>query len=150
MSILESVALQRRFDLAEPDLEIIRTWIEKTGIRWGIDAAHRAALGLPEFGENSWRAGLDRLLLGYAAPAHGEQLFDGILAFDEVEGSLAETLGHFAEFAESLFAHRARRCSSRARSPNGRMRCAKSACASSSPTTSANRSCGSCDASSIR
>ena len=43
MSILESVALQRRFELAEPDLEIIRTWIEKTGIRWGIDAAHRAA-----------------------------------------------------------------------------------------------------------
>ena len=61
MNILESVPLQRNFDLAEPDLEIIRTWIEKTGIRWGIDAAHRAELGLPEFGENSWRAGLDRL-----------------------------------------------------------------------------------------
>ena len=45
MSILESVPLQRRFDLADPDLEIIRTWIEKTGIRWGIDAAHRADLG---------------------------------------------------------------------------------------------------------
>ena len=103
MSILESAPLQRRFGLAEPDLEIIRTWIEATGIRWGIDAAHRAALGLPEFGENSWRAGLDRLLLGYAAPAHGKQLFEGILACDQVEGNLAETLGHFAEFAEALF-----------------------------------------------
>lgn len=104
LNVLESAPLQRRFDLAEPDLEIIRTWIEKTGIRWGIDAAHRAAFGLPEFGENSWRAGLDRLLLGYAAPAHGEQLFEGILAYDEVEGGLAETLGHFAEFAAALFA----------------------------------------------
>jgi exodeoxyribonuclease V gamma subunit len=103
VSILESEPLQRRFELAEPDLEIIRSWIEKTGIRWGIDAAHRAALGLPEFGENSWRAGLDRLLLGYAAPAHGKRLFAGILAYDEVEGSLAETLGNFAEFAEALF-----------------------------------------------
>jgi exodeoxyribonuclease V gamma subunit len=108
MSILESVALQRRFELAEPDLEIIRGWIEKTGIRWGIDAAHRARLGLPEFGENSWRAGLDRLLLGYAAPAGGERLFEGLLAFDDVEGSLAETLGHFVDFAESLFATAAR------------------------------------------
>ena len=104
MSILESLPLQRRFNLAEADLETIRTWIEKTGIRWGIDAAHRAELGLPEFNENSWRAGLDRLLLGYATPAHGEQLFDGILAFDEVEGSLAETLGDFVEFVEALFA----------------------------------------------
>ncbi len=103
LNILESVPLQRNFDLAEPDLEIIRTWIEETGIRWGVDAAHRAALGLPEFGENSWRAGLDRLLLGYAAPARGEKLFAGILAYDEVEGSLAETLGHFVEFAEALF-----------------------------------------------
>jgi len=104
LSLLESVPLQRRFELTEPDLENIRDWIEKTGIRWGMDAAHRAALGLPEFGENSWRAGLDRLLLGYAGPSQGKQLFEGILAFDEVEGSLAETLGHFAEFAGALFA----------------------------------------------
>jgi exodeoxyribonuclease V gamma subunit len=103
MSIFESVALQRRFSLTESDLETIRTWVEKTGIRWGIDAAHRAEFDLPAFGENSWRAGLDRLLLGYAAPAHGEQLFDGILAFDELEGSLAETLGNFSEFIETLF-----------------------------------------------
>ena len=103
MSIMESGALQRRFDLADSDLETIRRWIDKTGIRWGIDAAQRAALGLPAFAENSWRAGLDRLLLGYAAPARGEKLFEGILAFDEIEGSLAETLGHFVEFAEALF-----------------------------------------------
>ena len=104
MSILESVPLQRRFDLTETDLDIVRRWIEKTGIRWGVDGGHRGALGLPEFAENSWRAGLDRLLLGYAAPAGGEQLFEGILAFDEVEGSFAETLGNFADFADALFA----------------------------------------------
>ena len=103
MSILESSTLQRRFDLADSDLEIIRTWIDKTGIRWGIDAAQRTALGLPAFAQNSWRAGIDRLLLGYAAPAHGEKLFEGILAYDEVEGNLAETLGHLVEFAEALF-----------------------------------------------
>ncbi len=58
----------------------------------------------PTFAENSWRAGLDRLLLGYAVPARGEKLFEGILAYDKIEGSLAETLGRFVEFIESLFA----------------------------------------------
>ncbi|MEO5717354.1 MAG: exodeoxyribonuclease V subunit gamma, partial [Chthoniobacterales bacterium] len=103
LSILESGALQRRFDLVDSDLETIRGWIDETGIRWGIDSAQREALGLPAFAQNSWRAGLDRLLLGYATPAHGRQLFEGILAFDKIEGSLAETLGHFVEFAEALF-----------------------------------------------
>ena len=104
MNILESSALQRRFELVDSDLENIRRWIEESGIRWGIDAAQRAALGLPAFAENSWRAGLDRLLLGYAAPARGEQLFAGILAYDGIEGSLAETLGRFVEFIEAFFA----------------------------------------------
>ncbi len=104
VNILESGALQRHFGLVDSDLEIVRSWIEETGIRWGIDAAQRAALGLPAFAENSWRAGLDRLLLGYAAPARGERLFEGILAYDQVEGTLAETLGRFVEFCEALFA----------------------------------------------
>jgi exodeoxyribonuclease V gamma subunit len=68
LNLLESSALRERFELSEPDLELIRTWIEESGIRWGIDGAQRARLGLPEFEANSWRAGLDRLLLGYAAP----------------------------------------------------------------------------------
>ena len=104
LNLLESAALRERFELSEPDLEIIRTWIEESGIRWGIDATHRARLGLPPFEENSWRAGLDRLLLGYASPARDAKLFEGILAYDNVEGSLGETLGQFAEFADKLFA----------------------------------------------
>jgi exodeoxyribonuclease V gamma subunit len=104
LNLLESEALRDRFELAEPDLEIIRSWIAESGIRWGIDAAQRASFGLPAFEANSWRAGLDRLLLGYAAPGRDERLFEGILAYDNVEGSLAETLGHFAEFADVLFA----------------------------------------------
>ena len=83
-------------------------------------------LGLPEFGENSWRAGLDRLLLGYAAPARGEKLFEGILAYDEVEGSLAETLGHFVEFAEALFTHGARCATAASAARLAGQRCAKS------------------------
>src|SRR5205823_3595223 len=72
-------------------------------IRWGIDAQHRARLGLPAFAENSWRHGLDRMLLGCALRPEKRELFDGILPFDEIEGSSAELLGNFVEFLERLF-----------------------------------------------
>jgi exodeoxyribonuclease V gamma subunit len=103
LNILESPAVQRRFQLAQSDLETIRVWIEKAAIRWGIDAAHREKLGLPAFAQNTWREGLDRLLLGYALPGGNRQLFKNILPCDEIEGSLAETLGNFIEFTSRVF-----------------------------------------------
>ena len=102
-SLLETPAIQRRFELEEDDLPILRTWTRKTGIRWGIDSAHRAGLGQPAFDQNTWRAGLRRLLLGYALPGDERTLFEDILPVREVEGALAATLGHFIDFAESLF-----------------------------------------------
>ena len=103
LNILESPAVLRRFDLAETDLETIRVWLDKAAIRWGIDSAHRAQFDVPAFAQNSWREGLDRLLLGYALPAKGERLFHGLLPVDEIEGSFAETLGNFIEFSDALF-----------------------------------------------
>lgn len=103
LEVLETRAVQRRFSLTEPDTEIIRGWVQRAGIRWGIDADHRAELGLPRFAQNTWRAGLDRLLLGYALSGNDEALFGGIAPLREIEGSLAVTLGHFVTFAETLF-----------------------------------------------
>ena len=103
LALLEARPVQRRFELAGTDLDIIRRWIDRSGIRWGIDSAHRALLGLPAFEDNTWRAGLRRLLLGYAFPGDGETLFDGLLPVREVEGALSLILGRFVEFAESLF-----------------------------------------------
>jgi exodeoxyribonuclease V gamma subunit len=100
--ILESVPVSRRFGLAAQELATIRGWLEQTRIRWGVDEKHRVSLGLPGYRENSWCAGLDRLLLGYAMPVEGEQLFHGILPFDEMEGAGAQTLGKFVEFVRSV------------------------------------------------
>ena len=89
--------VSRRFLLDEEELEIIRGWIEKTGIRWGIDEGDRTGRALPSYRENSWMAGLDRLLLGYAMP-DDSLLYNDILPYDDLTGSVAETLGKFAEF----------------------------------------------------
>jgi exodeoxyribonuclease V gamma subunit len=104
LGVLEGEAVQRRFGLNEPDLELIRHWIDETGIRWGIDKVNKQRLDLPAFDENTWRAGLKRLLLGYALPKSSKDtLFHGILPFDDIEGSETLILGKLVAFIENLF-----------------------------------------------
>jgi exodeoxyribonuclease V gamma subunit len=101
--ILEVKAVRDKFSLAESDLDPIRFWVRNTNIRWGKDAEYREGLGLPRFAENSWQQGMDRLFLGYAMAGGGEKMFNDILPFDDVEGSSAEVLGHFAEYLTRVF-----------------------------------------------
>jgi exodeoxyribonuclease V gamma subunit len=100
--ILEATPVRRRFDLNNEELEIIRGWIEDTWVRWGIDEQSRIRLGLPGYRENSWRAGLDRLLLGYAMPDENGRLFNSKLPYDEIEGSSAQTLGKLVDFINKV------------------------------------------------
>ncbi|MBW1829896.1 MAG: exodeoxyribonuclease V subunit gamma, partial [Deltaproteobacteria bacterium] len=103
MAVLESRAVQQRFGLSEADVDLIRKWMEDTRIRWGIDGATRGEMGLPDLSENTWKAGLDRLLLGYAMPGREESMFAGVLPFDSMEGSETSVLGDFLEFTKQLF-----------------------------------------------
>ena len=104
MAVLESPAVQKRFSLSEEDLDLIHLWVRDTRIRWGVDGESRKDLGLPDFSENTWRAGLERMLLGYSLPGQGEKMFKGILPYDKIEGSDAAVLGNLAAFSERLFA----------------------------------------------
>jgi exodeoxyribonuclease V gamma subunit len=106
LSLLEIEPVRRRFGIAEGELTQIQDWVRAAGVRWGVDRESRAALDLPATAEHTWRAGLDRLLLGFALPGGGRRLFGGILPFDEVEGAAGRTLGRLASFAEALFAAR--------------------------------------------
>ncbi|HPJ66996.1 MAG TPA: exodeoxyribonuclease V subunit gamma [Desulfobacteraceae bacterium] len=103
ITILESPAVSRRFSLDESDLDSVRRWVRETGIRLGIDGQSLADMGLPGLEDNTWKAGLQRLLLGYAMPGKGERIFRGVLPYDDVEGADASILGRFAEFTDRLF-----------------------------------------------
>jgi exodeoxyribonuclease V gamma subunit len=103
VNLLECEAVRRKFRISSDDLETVRKWISETRIRWGIDEKHKEELGLPSFPQNTWRAGLDRLLLGFAMPGREEGLFSGILPYDPIEGEESRILGAFAEFVEKLF-----------------------------------------------
>lgn len=106
LSLLEQPALLLRFGLGQGDLDLIRHWLHETGVRWGRDGEHKAALDLPATPRHTWREGLNRLLLGYALPnvvAGLSPLYADILPYDDVEGSRAQILGNLAAFAETLF-----------------------------------------------
>jgi len=102
ISLLEFPGIKERFDLAESDLEVIERWVADTQIRWGIDADSRLKAGLSGFSENTWQAGLDRLVLGYAMPGENRHMFNGILPYDNIEGSDSQILGNFLNFIGRL------------------------------------------------
>ena len=91
-----------RFGFSEADCAVIKGWVRDVAIRWGRDGSHKEELGLPPYAENTWRAGLDRLLLGYAMADRGE-LFAGILPFGHMVESDADLLGRLLEAIDVLF-----------------------------------------------
>jgi exodeoxyribonuclease V gamma subunit len=103
MALLELPEIKEKFDISESEIEILERWIIETNIRWGIDEEHRRRIGLPVFSENTWKAGVERLLLGYTMPGFESKMFSGILPYDHIEGSEAKTLGKFIEFLDRLF-----------------------------------------------
>jgi exodeoxyribonuclease V gamma subunit len=101
LGLLEEPVVRERFGLFEADMLMVSHWVDATRIRWGESAEHREALGVGDFTENSWEAGLERLLMGYAVPSD-DQFSDGILPFTDIEGSQAQILGNFYAFYKLL------------------------------------------------
>ena len=110
---LDAEAVRARFGIAASGLPAIRDWVREAGIRWGMDAGHRAAEGLPATGDHAWRQGLRRLLLGYALP-DPDELFAGVVPCPPRAGGFepgadeADLLGRFVTWCEAVFALRAR------------------------------------------
>ncbi|HEX7672091.1 MAG TPA: exodeoxyribonuclease V subunit gamma, partial [Polyangiaceae bacterium] len=103
LDLLNLGPIQEKFGIDPNELEQITQWVVESGVRWGVDEADRAVHGQPRERQNTWRFGLDRLLLGYAMKTGGRHLVHGVLPFEEIEGKGAELLGSLAEFAERLF-----------------------------------------------
>ncbi|NML18316.1 exodeoxyribonuclease V subunit gamma [Azohydromonas caseinilytica] len=99
--LLDVPALARRFDITEEELPRIAQWLNGAGVRWGLDARHRAALGLEACGaQNTWIFGLRRMLLGYAA-GDGAAWAD-IEAYGEIGGLEAAAAGSLAVLVDEL------------------------------------------------
>ena len=63
LDLLDAPPILARRDFTEPDITVIRRWVREARIRWGVDAGHLHGLGLPAFPDNTWKAGIDRLVI---------------------------------------------------------------------------------------
>ncbi len=103
LDLLNLAPIADRFQIQVAELDEISEWVRETGIRWAVDEDDRTRHGQPAIRQNTWRFGLDRLLLGYALPGQDRYRYQGCLPYDEVEGQSAELAGKLASFAETLF-----------------------------------------------
>ena len=94
--------VRRRFQFGDEDLFRLEEWVEKACVRWGFDAGHRGAFELEGLGNNTWQAGVDRILLGVAMAEEGQRLFCDTLPLDDVDSADIDLAGRMAEFLERL------------------------------------------------
>ncbi|HEY1539689.1 MAG TPA: exodeoxyribonuclease V subunit gamma [Solirubrobacteraceae bacterium] len=96
--------VRRRFGLDDDDLARVEEWVAGSGIRWGLDAEHRRPFKLDAIDAGTWRAGLDRLLLGVATTESDGRLLGGVLALDDVDSGAIALAGRLAELVDRLAA----------------------------------------------
>lgn len=109
MALLEEPALCARFGLEAGDIPLLQRWCEELQLRWGRDAEDRRQRGLPADTPITWRAGLDRLLLGFALPVEMSEALDHRLqgiAPASLVGSVsqARVMARFAGLINALLA----------------------------------------------
>ncbi len=102
LDLADREPVRRRFRLDDDDLTRMQDWVADSGIRWGLDAAHRAPFKLQALSAGTWRAGLDRLLTGVAMTEDDHRLFAGVLPLDDVDSGAIDLVGRFAEFVDRL------------------------------------------------
>ncbi|HWE12397.1 MAG TPA: exodeoxyribonuclease V subunit gamma, partial [Solirubrobacteraceae bacterium] len=97
LDLIDRGPVRRRFRLDDDDITRLQQWISEAGVRWGLDAAHRAPYDLQMLGSGTWSAGLDRLLLGVTMTEDGQRLFADVLPLDDVDSRSIDLAGRFAE-----------------------------------------------------
>lgn len=92
LNLIETLPIKEKLGLADEDLDSLRKWIGKSGIRFGLysDEEHWNNY-------NSWENGLNRLLLGSALKEENG-IWENTLSFDESYGLNAELIGILNDF----------------------------------------------------
>jgi exodeoxyribonuclease V gamma subunit len=94
--------VRRRFGFDDDDLSRMQEWVAESGIRWGFDAPHREPFKLGSLHANTWRRGLDRMLVGVTMAEESSRLVQGVLPLDDVESGAIDVAGRFAEFVDRV------------------------------------------------
>jgi exodeoxyribonuclease V gamma subunit len=94
--------VRRRFGLDDDDLARLEEWARESGVRWGLDAAHRASFRLQQVDQGTWASGLERVLAGVTMTEDDRRLIGGVLPLDDVDSAAIDLAGRFAELVDRL------------------------------------------------
>ncbi|HET9690102.1 MAG TPA: exodeoxyribonuclease V subunit gamma [Acidimicrobiales bacterium] len=93
----------RRFRLDRDDLATLERWVGDAGVRWGLDASWRRPWKLDGVAEGTWRAGLDRLLLGVAMEGGADcRGYGDVVPLDAVASSAIDLVGRITELVSRV------------------------------------------------
>lgn len=101
VDLASSEAVRRRFGFTDENLERVRAWTVESGVRWGEHIGRRRRYGV-EHSQGTWRAGMDRLLLGVAMAEEDQRFLGAVLPVDDVSSVDVELVGRWAEFIDRL------------------------------------------------
>jgi len=92
----------RRFGFTPDSADRMTDLVTRAGVRWGLTAAQRRPFGVGSLNQNTWTAGLQRLLLGVALSEDDLVTAKTTLPMDDVDSSDVDLLGGLAELVGRL------------------------------------------------
>ncbi len=95
-------AIAQRFGFGTDSRERLVDLVERAGIRWGLSATQRESFGLGGFPQNTWIAGLQRMLLGVTLAETDLVAAGTVLPLDDVESSDVDLVGGLTELVGRL------------------------------------------------
>lgn len=97
LALLDIPAMRERFNISLADLPLVREWVADSGIRFGLQKNQDG------INFNSWQAGLERMILGYAMrEEHG--IWQDSLGLNSSYGLKGELTGNLSHFFTALSA----------------------------------------------
>ena len=105
LDLADREPVRRRFRLDDDDLARLEEWVARRAASAGGSTprtARRSSSTSSPAG--TWRAGLDRLLVGVTMTEDEQRLFGGVLPLDDVESGAIDLAGRFAELVDRLHA----------------------------------------------
>ncbi len=102
LDLASTAPVRHRFGLSDDDLEQVTAWVATAGIRWGLDHEHRGRYRLSSLGQNTWRFGLDRVLVGVALAEDEHRPLGTALPVDDVASNDIDLAGRLAELVDRL------------------------------------------------
>ncbi len=92
----------RRFGIDVDDAERLEELLERSGVRWGINPAHRAGFGLAGVPQNTWQLGVQRLTLGEAFSGDQPTTVGVVATVDDVTSTDTTLVGALAELVSRV------------------------------------------------